>query len=153
MSGSEVLIYAYGAVCLSMIMFNMIYNIVLRKKEPETTMKAQKIKEALLKKYSADSDTGTTGWETSRVQAFLKEEDLELGKSEDLLTFSEAVSLLAEEGLEEAAEGMIRVRQRASGKSFKICSPGKHVLPYQCAGCFICFWERGICGESSRKAR
>ncbi len=108
MSGSEVLIYAYGAVCLSMIMFNMIYNIVLRKKEPETTMKAQKIKEALLKKYSADSDTGTTGWETSRVQAFLKEEDLELGKSEDLLTFSEAVSLLAEEGLEEAAEGMIR---------------------------------------------
>lgn len=108
MSGSEVLIYAYGAVCLSMIMFNIIYNIVLRKKEPETTMKAQKIKEALLKEYSADSDTGTTGWETSRVQAFLKEEDLELGKSEDLLTFSEAVSLLAEEGLEEAAEGMIR---------------------------------------------
>lgn len=103
MSGSEVLIYAYGAVCLSMIMFNMIYNIVLRKKEPETTMKAQKIKEALLKKYSADSDTGTTEWETVRVQAFLKEEDLELGKSEDLLTFSEAVSLLAEEGLEEAA--------------------------------------------------
>ena len=61
MSGSEVLIYGYGAVCLSMIVFNIIYNIVLRAKEPQTTKRAERVKEALLKKYAAgrgaDADT------------------------------------------------------------------------------------------------
>lgn len=69
MSGSEVLIYGYGAVCLSMIVFNIVYNIVLRKKEPQTTIKAEHVKEALLK---------ITAWETGRLWKRRSVEDQEL---------------------------------------------------------------------------
>ena len=116
MSGSEVLIYGYGAVCLSMIVFNIVYNIVLRKKEPQTTIKAEHVKEALLKNYSLG------GWQTVETEecrrpgaaeqtpeasAFLRTQGLEPGKSEHLLLLSEALTLLADEGQEEAAERFI----------------------------------------------
>lgn len=109
MSGSEVFIYGYGAVCLSMIVFNIIYNIMLRKKEPETTMKARSIKQALVKKYeTACSEEDTKQWEITKVRVFLKEQALELDKSDDLLTLSEAVSLLDDEDLKAVSEGFIK---------------------------------------------
>lgn len=59
MSGSEVLIYGYGAVCLCMIVFNLIYNVIQRGKEPRTEKKVARLKTALLEQY------GTAGGVTS----------------------------------------------------------------------------------------
>ena len=109
MSGSEVLIYGYGAVCLSMIVFNIIYNIVLRAKEPQTTKRAERVKEALLKKYAAGrgADADTEDGEEPDVRAFLKEERLDLGKPEALLTLSEALSAISGKEQQEAGERFI----------------------------------------------
>lgn len=116
MSGSEVLIYGYGAVCLSMIVFNIVYNIVLRKKEPQTTIKAEHVKEALLKNYSlGDWQTVETeecrrlgaAEQTPEASVFLRTQGLEPGKSEHLLLLSEALTLLTDEGQKEEAERFI----------------------------------------------
>lgn len=117
MSGSEVLIYGYGAVCLSMIVFNIVYNIILRKKEPETTIKAEHIKEALLKNYSPGNMQTVEAGECKRpgaaeqtpeASAFLRAQGLDTGRSEHLLLFSEALTLLVDEGQEDAAERFIK---------------------------------------------
>ena len=117
MSGSEVLIYGYGAVCLSMIVFNIVYNIVLRKKEPQTTIKAEHVKEALLKNYSLGNGQTMeteecrrpgTAEQTPEVSAFLRTQGLEPGKSEHLLLLSEALTLLTDEGQKDAAERFIK---------------------------------------------
>lgn len=107
MWGSEVLIYGYGAVCLSMIVFNIIYNIVLKKKEPGTAKKAEHVREALLKIYDGDMSENEKNRTQADVREFLKAEKLDLGKSEDLLTLSQALSMLFDGNQAEAAEGFI----------------------------------------------
>ena len=40
----EILIYLYGAVCASMIVFNVIYNLLLRGSEPRMERRCRKMK-------------------------------------------------------------------------------------------------------------
>ena len=40
----EVMLYIYGAVCVSMILFNVVYNIFLKRREPDLKKRCQKIK-------------------------------------------------------------------------------------------------------------
>ena len=77
MWGSEVLIYGYGAVCLSMIVFNIIYNIVLKKKEPGTAKKAEHVREALLKTYDGDMSGNVKKRTQTDVREVLKVEKLD----------------------------------------------------------------------------
>lgn len=113
MSGSEVLIYGYGAVCLSMIVFNIIYNIVLRRKEPKTTKRAEQLRKVITETYGPDAGgkDNLPASDVPEITDFFKNARLKPERSEDLLTLSEALSGMTSEGDQETAERFIRALQ------------------------------------------
>lgn len=109
MWGSEVLIYGYGAVCLSMIVFNIVYNIMLRRREPRTKKKAKRVRNALAESYGAPRRDGASVW--PKAGEFLRASRLKLERYGDLMTLSEALLELLQGEQREAAERFIQKLQ------------------------------------------
>lgn len=114
MPGSEILIYGYGAVCLSMIVFNIIYNIILRSKAPLTEKKTERVKAALLEKYgdASGSVCANKTLAAPGTAGFFKYSHLKPEKSEDLLILSEALSDILSSEHREAGERFIQELQK-----------------------------------------
>ena len=113
MSGSEVLIYGYGAVCLCMIVFNLVYNAVQRGKEPRIEKKVEHLKTALLQKYGA-ADATRASEDPAAVpdtSVFFRQMHLKPEKSEDLLVLAETLSDIFDSEHREAGVRFIRKLQ------------------------------------------
>lgn len=114
MPGSEILIYGYGAVCLSMIIFNIFYNIILRGKAPLTERKTERVKAALLEKYGETSGSacGNKLLAAPGTAGFFKYSRLKPERSEDLLILSDALSDILSSEHREAGERFIQELQK-----------------------------------------
>ena len=45
--GVEVMIYIYGAICFSMIIFNIVYGILMRRSEPRMNKKIKRLQKKI----------------------------------------------------------------------------------------------------------
>lgn len=82
--GSEVLIYAYGLVCLSILVFNLIYSVVLRGKGRRDARRTGRMAEAVAPALSGTVPEGYAG----RMEARLRNVKDLLALDEYLLTLT-----------------------------------------------------------------
>ena len=55
---AEMLIYIYGAICLSMIGFNLLYNLAMKRREPRLEKQCEKMKSEVMRQLDAIRKSG-----------------------------------------------------------------------------------------------
>ncbi len=100
--GIEKMIYIYGAICFSMIVFNVVYNVLLKRREPRLTRRCEEIEKKVESQLKAIRAGGTVAPE------HLIDLQRRLRRINNLIAFDRVLKPIFEGNYEEIGKGYLR---------------------------------------------